>query len=397
MVENFLAIDPATAHPEGIPADAAAGEVRWAQELYADLFKRLGETTWPEQPVGPLTYHWQSARGQSATYLINLAITLKRLHDDMTAKSTELFWDKVRMVFGPNSDEAFEELLVELEVGSELTILSSPVSFESLVPKEFHYSANKPKSPDYGLKYFDSFVAVEVTVWHWETFFAWWRLQTAINETMSKRLEKMGTQRSVRLELPVKADQSARTLFTSRELCSQIAASPSGFVEHEVGCQDPAKLTWQSLETVDDPKWGRVIMSEDGVPVASGYGIGHCFSWSVNPCLSEESFDDSMKSLRKAIDRKRKQAPASGPYLVALSLANGHTDWGMFSPLIQERLWPNPGYKWLSGIIEFTPNRFIPRFRDDFSLALIVNPNAAYPLPTGFSEGKKCIWPRKAG
>lgn len=400
MTANFIDISPGDAHPDGIPAGEAPEVVAWAQSVYRDLFRQLGELAWIDAPEGPLAYHWANARGQSATYLINLATTLKRLHDGMTSKSPELFWRKVSALLRPSSDQAFDELLVELEVGSEIAILSSPVSFEVLVPEHLHFSADKPKSPDYGLKYFDTLVTIEVTVWHWESSFAWWRMQTQIGDTLGRRLEKLGARRSLRLELPMGADQVARDLFSSRDLCTRIASNPSGVVEHEVGCDVPARLSWQSLTLGEHPHLGLVLQSEDGTPVASGPNIGHLFSWSANPCLSVEGMEDALKSLRRAIERKKNQAPDAGlaaPYLIAIALASSHTDWSMFSRLIRERIWSNPKYHWLSGIIEYTPNRYVPRTRWDLSLALNPNPNADFPVPPGFIDGRMCHWPMLAG
>ncbi len=53
----------------------------------------------------------------------------------------------------------------------------------------------------------------------------------------------------------------------------------------------------------------------------------------------------------------------------------------MFGPLIEERLWPNPRYSWLSGVLHLRTNRVAPPHVDAYCLDYNPNPNAALPAP----------------
>ena len=55
--------------------------------------------------------------------------------------------------------------------------------------------------------------------------------------------------------------------------------------------------------------------------------------------------------------------------------------WDVFGPLIEERLWPNDRYSWLSGILQFTSVRVTPPAADTSFIGYNPNPNAAVPAP----------------
>jgi hypothetical protein len=131
--------------------------------------------------------------------------------------------------------------------------------------------------------------------------------------------------------------------------------------------------------------------------VGEGPNIEFMFNWLFNRCMTEPDLDAALKSLRNSIDRKKKQRVQGHPYVIALSIYNGQTDWKLFAPIISERLWPNTKYAWLSGILEYTPQRFLPPVPGQLNLALNVNPNATHPLPSAFVNGEQCHWPNKSG
>jgi hypothetical protein len=46
---------------------------------------------------------------------------------------------------------------------------------------------------------------------------------------------------------------------------------------------------------------------------------------------------------------------------------------------IQERIWPNPDYDWLTGIVLFTPREAFAKGESDHGLILCTNPEACCP------------------
>jgi hypothetical protein len=55
--------------------------------------------------------------------------------------------------------------------------------------------------------------------------------------------------------------------------------------------------------------------------------------------------------------------------------------WDVFGPLIEERLWPNPRYNWLSGVLHHRSNRVAPPSDFAYFNDYNPNPNTAIPAP----------------
>jgi hypothetical protein len=87
---------------------------------------------------------------------------------------------------------------------------------------------------------------------------------------------------------------------------------------------------------------------------------------------------------------KKRQRDPNLPHLVAISptfsrIAVSPTEfantWDVFGPLIDERLWPNPKYRWLSGVLEHNTNRVAPPPELSYFVGYTPNPNATVPVP----------------
>ena len=98
----------------------------------------------------------------------------------------------------------------------------------------------------------------------------------------------------------------------------------------------------------------------------------------------------ALASLRRSIDRKKRQCDPNLPHFLATSptfpqiptspseFAN---TWDVFGPLIEERLWPNEKYSWLSGILQHTLIRVAPPSQLSYWVGCNPNPNAAVAAP----------------
>lgn len=108
------------------------------------------------------------------------------------------------------------------------------------------------------------------------------------------------------------------------------------------------------------------VTAGGGLPFTVGPDVAQSFGFSINPCLNDDDRNAALESLRRSIDRKKRQCDPTLPHFVALSstflqIAVSGTEfantWDVFGPLIEERLWPNKKYSWLSGILQHRPNR----------------------------------------
>lgn len=386
--------------PSEIAEQADLGEggplqVERVQDFYRQIFKLVEDDGWPEAPTGPLGDQWRGVGGaQSTFYLMNVATVLLELMRNASPGVGRTITQRLKTVLRPTDDHAFEEALVELEVGGMIANRISPVLLEPLVPDDWRPGrAPQPMSPDYGIRVPEGLVTFEVTVWHWEAYAAWHRMSETIRTALTARMMKRGVSRNVRIELPIGSPRDAAEYLWSHEFCDQVCGTESGDIVTADGVsRRPIRASWRPMlhfPDTDNIDWDAVA-ANGGLPFAAGPNVGQVFGYSINPCISEDDITDALASLRKSIDRKRRQRDPNFPHFVVLAstftqIAIGPDEfastWDVFGPLIEERLWPNPHYRWLTGVLHHRSSRIAspPSFAyiNDYN----PNPNAAIPAP----------------
>jgi hypothetical protein len=238
-----------------IAEEAALGDqgqllVERVQDFYRQIFEWVEDEAWPDDPVGPLGIQWRGVgSAQSTYYLMNVATALYQLMPNASPGVGRTLTQRLRTVLRPPNDHAYEEALIELEVGGMVARRISPVLLEPLVPDTCRPSHGKqPLSPDYGFRVPEGLVTVEVTVWHWEAYAAWHRMNETINTALSARMLKRGVARNVRIELPIGSPQEVVQTLWSHEFCDQVCDNGYG----EVTSTDSAaprtiRATWQPM------------------------------------------------------------------------------------------------------------------------------------------------------
>ena len=121
--------------------------------------------------------------------------------------------------------------------------------------------------------------------------------------------------------------------------------------------------------------------------------MGQSFGYSINPCINDDDRNAALESLRRSIARKKRQRDPDTPHFIAVAstvprIAIGPNEfaetWGLFGPLIEERLWPNPRFNWLSGVLHFKNSRVVSPDQLAYLLEYNPNPSAANPAPDTF-------------
>lgn len=183
--------------PAAIAEEAALGEhgplhVAGMQDFYRQIVELVGDEAWPDDPVGPLGNQWHGVGGaQSTYYLLNVATVILELMRSASPGVGRTITQRLKTMLRPPDDSAYEEALVELEIGGMIAFRVSPDLLEPLVPRDRRPSqGEQPMSPDYGVRLPESLVTVEVTVWHWEAYAAWQRMNDAIHTALSARMLK---------------------------------------------------------------------------------------------------------------------------------------------------------------------------------------------------------------
>ncbi|WP_255773371.1 hypothetical protein [Mycobacteroides abscessus] len=392
---GFHERDPFVIAEEAVLGEHGALQVERAQDFYRQVFELVDDLAWPNDPVGPLGNEWRGIGGpQSTHYLINIAGILTTLMASASPGVGRTITQRLRTMLRPPDDHAYEEALVELEVGGMIASRVSPVVLEPLVPRDWTPAQGRqPTSPDYGVHVPEGMVTVEVTVWHWEAYAAWQRMSEAIQTALSARMLKRGVARNVRIELPIGSPNAAVEYLWSHQFCDRVCDNAAGAIMTSEGVTErPIRATWRPMlhfPGTDSIDWDAVA-ANGGLPFTAGPNIGHSFGYSVNPCINQDDHIDALDSLRRSIDRKKRQRQPNTPHLVAISptfpqIAVSPNEfartWDVFGPLIDQRLWPNPKYRWLSGILEHNTNRAAPPTELTYFVGYTPNPNASIPVP----------------
>ncbi|MGX9789626.1 hypothetical protein [Mycobacterium sp. MMS18-G62] len=385
---GFLAQDPEVIAAEdgrNAPPGAATPvhDIRRAQDFYRALFQKLEDQAWNDAPRGPLAEHWQRVDGwKSTNYVVRLASVIDRFVPHIYPGLTPNFYRKLKSLLRPNDSFRYEETLVELEVGSSLSEIITPIELEPLVPLSQKLAPNPPKSPDYGLWLPESNVTVEVTVWHWETYAAWERMYDQIYTTLCKRLQLDGVRRQLRIELPINSPQEAISWLTNRRLCKEIRERDFGGRVFGADTGAPIVIRWspvlhfdsgRDIAAVNATRVGPEVHWTEGVD-----NIGSVVAVSGSACITEDRAVVGLSSLRRAIDHKKAQRDPARAHFLAMGLNSPKATWDAFGPIIEGRIWPNPKYSWLSGILEYSPVRTT---KEGSFLGYNPNPNAAVPAP----------------
>jgi hypothetical protein len=386
--------------PAAIAQEAALGEqgllqVAGVQDFYRQVFKLVDDEAWPDAPVGPLGHQWRGVSGaQSTYYLMNVANVVTELMRNASPGVGRTITQRLRTMLRPPDDHAFEEALVELEVGGVIASRTSPVLLEPLVPDDWRPGQGpQPMSPDYGVRVPEGLVTFEVTVWHWEAYAAWHRMSETIHTALSARMRKRGIARNVRIEVPLGSPMKAVQHLWSHEFCDRVCDSESGLEVSPNGLAPrPIRVGWRPMLHFPDPgniDWAAVA-ANGGPPFSAGAAVAQTFGYAINPCIGDDDHAAALESLRKSIDRKKRQCDRNLPHLVVIAspfprIAVGPNEfkntWELFGPLIEERMWPNPRHNWLSGVLHHTTNRVAAPGNLSHCLEYNPNPNAAVPVP----------------
>ena len=122
------------------------------QDFYRQMFELVGDEAWRDFPVGPLGNQWRGVGGaQSTYYLMNIATVIWELMRNASPGVGRTITQRLKTMLRPSDDHAYEEALVELEVGGMIASRVSPVLLEPLCrgiggPAK----ANSPRHPIMG-------------------------------------------------------------------------------------------------------------------------------------------------------------------------------------------------------------------------------------------------------
>ncbi len=332
---------------------------------------------WPKNPEGALAPYWRSADIESCCYLIWIARVIYLLSRDVTRRSELIFREKLRELLRNRSANKHEELLTELEVAQSFTSVISPISLEPLVPEEELRSSSKPVSMDFGLRLPEGDLGLEVTVWHWQMLRDFDAVAQQLGIRFQARLRKLGLLRVVQVRMPLGVSNSDIGAFLIPEVldCMRL---PAG-VKHIETSAGRAEIEWWQEGAAPSimPRERVKVPGQAENSTLKGVQIR---AFSAEPIFGNDATELATQSLRRALDRKQRQARAEMPNIVAIGLGHRWLDWSWVAPIFDKRIWPNPKYKWISAIGAFVPYRDWTIANNGGRVVMYWNPSASRPV-----------------
>ncbi len=319
-------------------------DLRKAREYLSSVIERANGS-WLKKRKGPMGEHWDNDGEYPACVLIDIAQVVHSFEHKITPRSTPLFPAKVKGLLQPRTEKEFIENLTELQVAFVLTQYASPLDVDPLVPEQYLLPLSnhrRPTTPDFSLRLPDGRVFLEVTVLHVEILDKW--------------------------------DKSILDLTT---------ALPSG----SIAIGSNGEIRWEPIPaiTLQDTSSIFSVFTTMSSPVAtfsvSGGECKNAFAQMHDiATMPEEDIDRANKllfnSLRNTLNRKKDQLPHDEPFLLIIKLGHPRLLEDRLTKRIQERIWPNPQYSWLSGIGFFIPRLAFSPTDAEHRLNFYFNPEA---------------------
>jgi hypothetical protein len=364
----------------------APDDLLTARQVLTSLIQAL-DPGWLKKPVGPLALHWKADGQYPATFLIHVAQVIYVLERNVTQRSVQVLRQKLRdLLRPPRQQYAFEELLSELEAVAFLAQRMSPISLEPLVPEEALNAANKPRSPDCGVRLPEGDVCFEVTNIHIGFLEDWDAAADGVADLAQRKLLRSGVRRKVELVTPVTASR-VDMLESMEVVLPRILESESGEAKVPLATRGEAIVVWKSFPHLQTDASGMPVFPEgfsfgEDAVATSGGEPSPAVAVLHRPLIEGESLEEAaFGSIRNSLKAKRKQMVAEMPYVLVARLGHHRVNREAVSQLLHTRVFPNPDHAWISGVAMFVPRRNWEATEPEESMLLHVNPRAKLPLP----------------
>ncbi len=346
---------------------------------------------WLKKPVGILSTKWKGSGPSSTCDLINMAADFQRLQDRCEESSRLVLVEKFKELVRASDRRQFDALDTELQIAAQLSDRVTPIIFEPLVPLADLKASKKPKSPDYSIVLPDGQVAIEVTVINVGPLSQWDKQATQIASQLVSRVTKGGVNRFVRGSYPLYYFRTPPSAGQIADLAQRIIKQESG--EHRIVTGDQIlSFRWEEypiyVVSGDDdgppptpPAGVTSFATTSGSP--SNIGPVCAFEYAIERGDHEEIF---VNAIRNSLKQKRKQFEVEAPYLLAVKLGHSRMRHDVFIHTVLNRIWTNPEYEWMSGIVLFIPSRRCFKRDVNRKLKLLPNKNARNPLPDSINR-----------
>jgi len=369
-----------------------------ARNYLIRLISRL-DPKWLEKPKGHLRLNWIINGQGPVTYLVDLAFHWATAEQALTDRSRPIFESKVKEFLKTENDQEAENLLAEFQILSAFGRKIKPIELDPLVDPKDLLAPDRPKTPDFSFQAEAGTVWAEITVLYFEPLIRWKSNIKQMFSYFDQVLSKILIRRIIEFSLPLKFAWAEAREWGQSELMPQIIAKESGKISTAI-TNNKIEVVWKPLPHINvdfsqhpDPKtiqfpnskyatWpgpdGLGIMLIGDTPNYSMMAVKRQSGIALEAAIqAEDATEMIIKSLRNTLDRKRQQLKSDETQIIISKIAHPELTFPEMIGMINDRIWPNPAYKWLTGIVIYNPRRgFTPKDKPDF-VALTINPKAA--------------------
>lgn len=334
------------------------------------------DPAWLDKPVGPLRVYWNADGTFSRCYVLEFCRVLDLLSKKVTGESGPILVDKFKKLLRPGSKREFRETYTELQVASILSERVSPIALDPLVPRDQLDASDRPPTPDLGIRLPGGDVLIEVTVLYFGALDEWDQAAEYFQSELGTLMRKEKLRRVIHLELPLKF-RSVRMSHSSIEaLAGRIANKESGGLNLLLDDDYVGTLQWEAMPHITAQHQDELIELSDGMNFATAGTDEPQTAFAYSRRLAEEDHSELLvRSIRNTLKRKRKQFPHEAPYLLTIKLGHHRMRSESVAAVLQQRIWPNPDYEWITGVMLFVPGRQFEKADPAHSLTYFLNPN----------------------
>ncbi len=358
-------------------------DLRKAREYLSSVIERAN-ASWLKKPKGRLGKYWDNDSEHAACVLIDIAQVLHSFEHKITPRSAPLFPAKVDGLLQSRTEKEFIENLTELQVAFVLTQYASPLDVDPMVPEQYLLPLSnhrQPTTPDFALRLLDGRVFLEVTVLHVEILDKWDKSILDLTTALKRHLRMQQRDLIVHMQVPLPFPGSVEQM--TELLKKKFDEFPSG----RVAIGNHGEIRWEPIPAITTQDTSTIFstFATMSSPVAMFSTPGgkwkNAFAQIDSVAtMPEEDIDRANKllfhSLRNTLNRKQDQLPHDEPSLLIMKLGHPRLLEDRLIKRIQERIWPNPQYSWLSGIGFFTPRLAFSPTDAEHRLNFYFNPEA---------------------
>jgi len=383
---------------------------------------------WLDNPVGILGELWGQDEVDATCYLIWIATMLRDISARIGAESQSRLQAKVKALLFAHEPK-FSEYRAELEVGWYIVSHVNSLFIEPLATTNENANlSNQAKSPDFAFELVDT-VYLEVTAFYVGILDTWQKTVDYVTSSLQRKLLKKGRRLKLHLQLPLQAfapkqpqkfDANQTIQYIWRKMhtdSGDLSLTHHGKIRWEpytvATVQEGLPLSPQELDkgtNIISPfgNWGTEVSfnipdNETGSIQITPFGVFTSPNIVVDQAafVKESDFISLPENDIRAADElvlkslkhklkidKRGQFPLrrEKPYLLAMK--PGHyrlQGLGLFK-LIEEFIWSDNDFDWISGIILFTSRQGFKNTDTSNEYTFFLNPNAVCPVDGSIEE-----------